>query len=178
MFTRLKEKTGRSYGEWQNLIRAAKLAKHGEMVKFLKNNHGVTHGYANQIALEVVRPADAPELGSEDLVTAQYAGQKAALRPIYDKLVALLHKIGTDIELAPKKAYVSVRRAKQFAIIQPTTATRLDVGIKLKGAKSTARLEESGSFNAMVTHRVRVTSLNDVDAQFEAWLRRAYAGAG
>src|SRR5262245_19930397 len=128
MIERLKEKTGRSFQEWQSLIRAGSFAKHGEIVRFLKGMHSVSHGYANQIALEFLRPADGPAPGSVDLIAAQYSGKKAPLRTLYDKLAGLLMRFGSDVELAPKKAYLSVRRAKQFAILQPTT-TRLDVGI-------------------------------------------------
>jgi hypothetical protein len=80
--------------------------------------------------------------------------------------------------LHSKKAYLSVRRARQFAIIQRTTATRLDVGINLKGHAPTARLENSGSFNAMVSHRVRIGDIEEVDSELEAWLRKAHAAAG
>ncbi len=69
---------------------------------------------------------------------------------------------------------MSLRRSKQFALLQPTTATRLDVGITLKGVAPQGRLEASGSFNAMVSHRVRVEKPGDVDKQLLAWLRRAY----
>lgn len=178
MIEQLKEKTGKAFSEWQKLIRAGKFSKHGEIVKFLKEKHGVTHGYANQIALEVLRPADAPEPGSDDLVAVQYAGKKAVLKPIYDKLVTVLRRLGSDVEFAPKKAYVSVRRAKQFAIIQPSAATRIDLGINLKGHAPTARLEPSGSFSAMLSHRVRIGNVNEVDAELEAWLRKAHAAAG
>ena len=65
--------------------------------------------------------------------------------------------------LAPKKAYVSLRRRKQFGCLQPSTATRFDVGINLKGVAPAGRLEASGSFNAMVSHRVRVSDVKEVD---------------
>ena len=108
---------------------------------------------------------------------AQYAGAKAGLRPIYDAVLTAIQKFGKDIEVSPKKAYVSLRRNKQFAIIQPSTATRIDVGINLKGTAPTERLEASGSFNAMVTHRVRVEKPNDVDGQLLSWLKKAYEAA-
>jgi hypothetical protein len=174
MIDNLKEKTGKGLPEWLKLIRSAKLAKHGEIVKLLKEKHGVTHGYANQIALAALMPADAPEPGSNGLVDAQFTGPKAALRPVYEALVAVVRQFGGDVEFSPKKAYVSVRRSKQFAIIQPSTATRLDVGINLKGQAATARLENSGSFNAMVSHRVRVANTCEIDAELERWLRKAY----
>jgi len=177
MLEQLPVTTGKSLAEWLKLIAASKRVKHGEIVKFLKEKHGVTHGYANQIALAALRPADAPEPGSAGLVEAQYAGAKAALRPIYDALVSLVCKFGADVEVSPKKSYVSLRRSKQFALIQPTTATRIDVGINLKGQAPTARLEAPGSFNAMVSHRVRISAISDVDAELAGWLRKAYDAA-
>ena len=88
-----------------------------------------------------------------------------------------MSSFGSDVDLAPKKGYVSVRRKKQFAILQPASA-RLDVGIQLKGVVPNDRLEASGSFNAMLSHRVRVTTLNQVDEQLIGWLKQAYEAAG
>jgi hypothetical protein len=170
----LEEKTGRGIDAWVAIARGAKLAKHGQIVAFLKKEHGLTHGYANQIALRALAADDAPAAGSDDLVAAQYAGPKAALRPLYDTIAAAVRKFGTDIEFAPKKAYVSLRRSKQFGLIQPSTATRLDVGLVLKGVPPKGRLEASGTFNSMVTHRVRLETAAGVNAELIAWLRQAY----
>ena len=159
------------------ILRASKLSKHKEFMGLLKNEYGVTHGFANMIALQALQ-TDSHTAGDTDaLVDAQYAGAKAGLRPIYDALLTAIQKFGKDIEVSPKKAYVSLRRNKQFAIIQPSTATRIDVGINLKGTAPTERLEASGSFNAMVTHRVRVEKPNDVDGQLLSWLKKAYEAA-
>ncbi len=87
-------------------------------------------------------------------------------------------RFGEDVEISPKKAYVSLRRRKQFGLIQPSTRARVDVGLNLASAKATIRLEKSGSFNAMVSHRVRLSVAEDVDEQLIAWLQRAYQNAG
>ena len=99
------------------------------------------------------------------------------LRPIYDALVAAASRLGEDVEIAPKKAYVSLRRSRQFAILQPSTATRFDLGLQLAGDPPKGRLEASGSFNAMVSHRVRLEGKKDVDAEVRAWLAEAYSRA-
>ena len=177
MLASVPEKTGKTLAQWKQLIAKAKLAKHGEIVKLLKSEHGVTHGYANLVAHEFLAAAKPGEQGGEDLVAAQYSGAKAGLRPIYEALIAAIHKLGKDVELAPKKAYVSIRREKQFALIQPSTKTRVDVGIQLKGADPTERLEASGSFNAMVSHRVRIEDVKQVDAELKKWLKAAYDAA-
>ena len=69
---------------------------------------------------------------------------------------------------------MSLRRKKQFGLVQPSTADRLDVGINLKGVAPQGRLEASGSFNAMVSHRVRVAKAADIDGELIGWLRAAY----
>ena len=176
MIRNLEEKTGKTLAQWVKIVNASKLTKHGEIVNFLKKDHGLTHGYAN-LAAHNAKESDASFSSGDDLITTQYAGAKAPLKPIYDALLAAIQKFGSDIEVAPKKAYVSLRRSKQFAIIQPSTATRVDVGINLKGVTTTDRLEPSGSFNAMVSHRVRMSKKDEVNKELIGWLRKAYDAA-
>ncbi|MEM9388188.1 MAG: DUF4287 domain-containing protein [Pseudomonadota bacterium] len=176
MLANLPDKTGKPLGAWLTLIRAQHLTKHGQIVKFLKSEHGVTHGFANLIAHQVL--AAPTSRGEDDLLDAQYAGAKAALRPILDTILAAVGEFGSDVEIAPKKASVSLRRAKQFALVQPSTKTRVDVGLQLPGVEAAARLEASGSFSAMVSHRVRLASADEVDRMLIGWLRDAYERAG
>lgn len=174
MIANMPEKTGKSLEQWLAIARASGNEKHGDIVRSLKDEHGLGHGYANLVA-HVLK--DAPADDGEGLLEQQYAGAKAGLRPIHDALMRHVLAFGKDIEAAPKKGYVSLRRSKQFAIVQPSTKTRLDVGINLKGQPATERLEASGSFNAMVSHRVRVDLIEQVDAELIAWLREAYERA-
>ena len=99
------------------------------------------------------------------------------MRPVYDTIMSEVTRFGPDVEVAPKRAYVSVRRKTPFALLQPS-AGRLDVGIKLPGTSPTKRLVASGSFNAMVSHRVRIGSVAEMDAELVRWLREAYGRAG
>jgi predicted transport protein len=179
MLKNIPDKTGKTLKQWFAILKKSKLVKHGEMMKILKAEYGVTHGFANTIVHLYKDQASAgSSTGSvPDLVAGQYAGSKAGLKPVYDALIRILESFGKDIELAPKKAYVSIRRNKQFAIIQPSTKTRVDVGINLKGEPVTERLEKSGSFNAMVSHRVRITDKKQVNAELKKWLKKAYDAA-
>ena len=176
MIANMKEKTGKTLEQWLKIVAKSKLEKHMQIIKFLKEEHGVTHGFANMVAHQALNPVSAE--GDDDLVAKQYSGPKSGLKPFYDALIAAIQKFGDDIEIAPKKAYVSLRRKKQFAIIQPSTKDRLDVGINLKGLEPTERLEASGSFNAMVSHRVRVTKKSDINAELKKWIKQAYTDAG
>ncbi len=174
MIAGLPEKTGKSLEQWLRILKASKLAKHKELVSHLKTEHGLTHGFANMIALQALGSDSHTETDSDSLVDAQYAGAKSGLRPIYAAILAGVRNFGKDVEIAPKKAYVSLRHAKQFAIVQPSSTSRLDVGINLPGVKPGKRLEASGSFNTMLSHRVRVTDVQQIDAELLGWLRQAY----
>ena len=179
MIANLKDKTGKTLPQWLKVCKGCKLEKHGQIVKFLKSDHGVTHGFANLIAHEHLSggATKAVQGGDDSLVDSQYSKGKEDLRPIYDAIIAAVKKLGGDVEVAPKKAYVSLRRSKQFAIIQPSTKTRVDLGLNLKGEPVTDRLEASGSFNSMVSHRVRLSEKKDVNAELKKWLKKAYEAA-
>ncbi len=172
MIANMKEKTGRTLEQWITIARKIGATKHGEIVKSLKSDHGMTHGFANLVAHKTLK-SDAGS-ATTDLVAAQYAGAKEGLKPIYDALIKAATSCG-DLEIAPKKAYVSLRRSKQFAIIQPSTRTRVDLGLNLKGEPAKGRLEESGSFNSMVSHRVRLEKAADVDKTVKGWLKKAWS---
>jgi hypothetical protein len=173
----LEQQTGRSQAHWIALTQAKGLAKHGEIVAWLKQEFGIGHGYANLVAIRAREAAAGGASAEQDLVAAQYAGAKAGLKPLYDTLISLVQGFGKDVEVAPKKTYASLRRSKQFALVQPSTATRLDLGLNLKGVAPAGRLEASGSFNAMCSHRVRIESASDIDGDVRKWLRQAYDAA-
>ena len=175
----IEAKHGRTMDEWAALLAARGLSRHGQMMPILKNEFGLSHGNANRVALEVLERMDgkATPAAAGDPADELYKGKKAGLRPVHDRLMETIHGLGGDVEVAPKKAYLSIRRRKQFAMIQPAAA-HVDVGLILAGKSPTERLEPSGSFNAMFTHRVRVPSPRAVDKELTGWLRSAYEAAG
>jgi predicted transport protein len=176
MLDNLQKNTGKSLEEWKKIVSDSGMQKHNDIIKLLKTEHAFTHGFANMVALKF-RGTDAGSAeGPEVLIEKQYQG-KENLKPLYEQLVTVVKQFGEDVELAPKNAYVSVRAKKQFALIQPSTKTRLDVGINLKGAAPEGRLEKSGSFNAMCSHRVRLESLGHIDPELISWLKAAYEQA-
>ncbi len=172
MINNMPEKTGKSLEEWKKILKAKAFAKHSEGVKYLKGEHGVTHGFANTI----VTLSKEENTSDYDLVTNQYKG-KEALIPIYEQLLKTVKKLGSDVIITPKKTTVSIIRKKQFALIKPATKTRIDLGLKIKDKGTTDRLENSGPFGTMCTHRVRLSDAKEVDKELIAWLTEAYQKA-
>jgi len=172
MIANMPEKTGKSLQEWTAILKKKNFAKHGEAMKFLKGEHGVTHGFANTIILL----SKDEKVDDDDLVANQYKG-KENLVPIYEELIAFVTTLGNDVIITPKKTTVSIIRKWQFALIKPATKTRIDLGLKLKDKAETARLGNSGPFGTMCTHRVKLTQVEEVDSELKDWLREAYGKA-
>jgi len=166
----IERRTGRSLADWFSIVRASGLQKHGQVVAMLKAEHGMGHGNANLIALRA-READAGgAVNGEDLIVAHYAGKNAPLRPAYEAVVERVRAFGDDVELAPKKTYVSLRRRKQFGQVRPA-AGQLEVCLNLPDTVPTERLK---AISGMATHRVRITDASGLDDELIGWLREAY----
>jgi predicted transport protein len=168
----LKARTGKSLEDWVRIVQASGLGTHGEQMKLLKTDHDIGHGYANLICQAAKGRLDEDP---GDMLAGQYMG-KEALRPVYDALEAYVRTLGGDVEISPKKTSVAFRRSKNFAVVTPATKSRIDLGLNLKGTPGTGRLleEKPGS---MCTHKVRLESMADIDAELKSWLKEAYEKA-
>ena len=177
MIDNLKKNTGKTLEDWIRIVKKKKIEKHGEIIRFLKEEHKLTHGFANLIALSSKgQIADSDESG-ERMIEAQYKG-KESLKPFYDRLLAEIMKLGKDIEIAPKNAYVSLRRKKQFAMLIPATKTRYEIGLNLKGQSGKGILEEVKSANSMCSHKIKLESIDEITQEVIEWISTAYQAAG
>lgn len=177
----IEARTGRARAELFAFVAAAPGLKHGEAVARCKAELGLGHGDANAL-VHVARGSHGDAIAAQkaaegaDPADAWYAGKKAALRPIHDAVLAAVAAIG-PVEHAPKKTYVSLRRKKQLATVGPATATQVEVGFNLKGVDGEGRLQALPP-GGMCTHRVRLSSPAEVDAELVGWLRAAWEQAG
>jgi hypothetical protein len=83
----------------------------------------------------------------------------------------------TYFEVAPKKGYVSLRRAKQFAMLGPKTNERFELGLNLKEDAGDARAKPMPP-GGMCQYIVALTDAKEVDAKLIALVKRAYDRAG
>jgi hypothetical protein len=177
----IQTKTGRTLDQLCALIKKSGLANHGEIRDMLKRDLGLGHGDANTLTHYYFKSLETPAgqaqpSAPDDVLAGIYSGPKAELRSIHDKLMAAIDKFG-PFEIAPKKNYVSLRRKKQFAMIGPTTKTRVEVGLNVKGLKPAARLIEMPA-GGMCQYKVNVGEIKEVDKELLSWIRQAYDKAG
>ncbi len=169
----IESKTGKTLAQLRAVIEESGLAKHGEVRAMLMERFALGHGDANTVAhMAKVDPAQA----AADPLDSIYTGNKAALRGLHEQLMAKVSTFG-DFEIAPKKAYVSLRRKKQFATIGPATQTQIEVGLNAKSLPVTARLKALPP-GGMCQYAVRLSSTAEVDAKLIGWLRTAFDAAG
>jgi predicted transport protein len=173
----IKAKTGKTPEDFKKLAAKKGLlapgVKAGQIIAWLKEDFGLGHGHAMAIYAVLTFPSQ-PKLTTEESIAKHFVGGKAVWRESFDGLIKKLKKLGDDVSVATTSSYLSILRGgKKFAIVQ-ITKDRMDIGIKLKTAKATKRFEPSGAWNAMVTHRVRITDPKQIDAEVLAWLKQAY----
>jgi predicted transport protein len=173
----IKAKTGKTPDDFKALAKEKGLTTHAELMAWLKSEFGLGHGHASAIT-HVIRQGDEPRPSSDDRLDKLFTGAKTNWRPAFDALMQQLNAFGSDISTAPTNTYISLLRGNnKFGIVQ-VSANRMDIGIKSKATPATDRLEEAGTWNNMVTHRVRIEDAAQVDAEVLSWLRQAYDQAG
>lgn len=177
MIDNLQKNTGKSLDEWVSVVKKENFSKHGEILKYLKSEHGFTHGFANLVAHKTLKSDAGSANNTDELIAKQYKG-KEHLLPLFEKLKNEIKSFGQDIEFAPKNSYVSVRRKKQFAMLIPATKTRFDIGINLKGQEPSGILELDTKSSGMVSHRIIVNPEEQYSKELIDWLKKAYEAAG
>lgn len=182
----IQTKTGKTIAQLHAAVARSGAAKHGEKRSWLMATFGLGYGDANTVALFIDKPL--PDLGDGkaaksappatvgDALDAIYTGPKAALRPLHDAVLAVVNGFGS-FEVAPKKNYVSLRRAKQFAMVGPATKDSVEIGLNAKNLPAHARLKALPP-GGMCQATTRITRIEDVDKTLAGWLRKAYDAAG
>ena len=178
----LPEKTGKTLEQWIELIKKSGPPTEKERRDWLKAEHGMGTNSAWWLAERAdgkgTEDSD-PEAylkAAEGYVEAMLAGSKAGLRPLYDELLKLGLALGDDVKACPCTTIVPLYRSHVFAQIKPTTRTRIDLGFALRDLKPTGRLIDTGGFakKDRITHRIPITSIDDIDGEVNKWLKKAY----
>lgn len=178
----LKQKTGRTLEEWLAHIKKAGPKDKKARREWLKSEYGLGTNTSWWLAERAEGKGE--ETGDPDLylesaerdVEKMFSGGKAKLRPMYDKLLKLGLKTGKEAKACPCATIVPLYRNHVFAQIKPTTQTRIDMGFALGDLKPTGRLIDTGGFakKDRITHRIPITSMEDIDDEVKHWLKVAY----
>lgn len=175
----IKAKTGLDPEDFRPIARERGLlepgVKAGQIKDWLKEDFDLGPGHAMAL-ISILIPNGRAAGTTDDKIDAIFSGTKAHWHGFADAVITHLRASGRQLTLAPTNTYLSlVSDGRKFAILLPT-GERLDVGIKRKGVPATARFEDAGAWNSMVTHRARITDDTAPDAELLEWLRQAHSG--
>jgi predicted transport protein len=172
MAANLLKNTGKSIDEWAEIAKKNHKSKHSDAVNWLKDNFGLGLFFADLI-VHKANGTDANSFSEDELILNQYQG-KEQLKIVYDKIIEQVLTFGTDVEIAPKKAYVSLRSKKQFACLKPATKSRFEIELILKGYPAQGILEKIDSVGAMCTHKIKLEHNYSITEEIINWLKLSY----
>lgn len=177
----LPVKTGRSLDEWKAFINKKGPATEKERVAWLKQDLKLGTNTAHWLAVQSLGR------GAEDLDPVEYlkkaeewvadmCTRKPLLEPLYWDVIHLVKKLGKDVRICPCQTMVPFYRNNVFAKVTFSTRTRLDLGLCLRGVPFSSRLTDTGGTarKDRITHNIAILTKDDVDAELESWLLKAY----
>lgn len=174
----MAERTGRSLDEWVALVRSSGIDPLDQKAvrAWLRDVHGVRQNSQWAIADAAARGAGWQRPSVDEYTGDQYTGARAALRPVYDAIAALALGLGEDVRVEGRSTYVPFVRARQFAAVQ-AGARHVDLGLRFTDPPASERLAPAKA-PGQSTHRVRLSTVDDVDGEVHALLRAAYEQNG
>ena len=170
----IERQTGETGAQWNAKIRAEASPKNEPQLRRWLAERGITGYPAMYLVYETFGYPDYLQKDADVLIDEQYA-DRPGIRPIFDRVLDVLPTVGT-VEVQARKTYVALLSPKRtFASIQPTTKTRVDIGLRLDGLAPQGRLQEAKSIGqSSMTHKLAISSPDDLDDEAVEWLRRAY----
>lgn len=171
----LKERTGRSLEEWVEVVLASRIDPLDQRAvrRWLKSEHGILQNSQWAIADAAARAAGWERPSVSAYIDQQYAGPKASLRPIFDRVRGMIEALGDDVRTEGRTTYTPFVRRRQFAAVAPATRSRVDVGLRFTHAPASDLLS-AATAPGQATHKLSLTSPAEVTPQVERLLRIAY----
>lgn len=149
--------------------------RHSELRSFLMESLHLSYGYANTLT-HLLLKSDGESLYHEanmdDVIHSFYEGKKAHLLPLHEMIMKKVQSLD-NVEVVLKKGYVSLKHRRQFAMLGPKSATRLELGLNIKEEIHHPKLlaQPKGSMCQYIVH---ITSADDVNQQVFEWITLAY----
>lgn len=176
----IQNKTGKNLEEIRAMIRTSGLTKHSELRQMFIDKFGLGFGDASSLVHFALQTdgqsaAEANQMDMDEILSGIYTASKAPLRPLHEKVMDQVIKLG-EFTIAPKKTYLSLRRKRQFAMLGPGTRGRLEIGLNMKNIPASDRLQAEAP-GGMCQYKVFLTTEQEIDNELIGYLKIAYDSA-
>lgn len=171
----MAERTGRTLDEWVAIVQASGIDSldQNAVRRWLRAEHGVRQNSQWAIAEAAARAAGWVRPTVDEYIDQQYTGAKAGLRPILDRLRAIIESFGDDVSVEGRSTYTPFVRHRQFAAVAAATRSRVDVGLRYRDPPASDLLRPATA-PGQATHKLPLTSVDDITDEVERLLRAAY----
>ena len=174
----MKERTGKTLEEWVAAVQATKIDPlNQKAVRNWLKDQGVLQNSQWAIADAAARAAGWERPSVEGYIDSQFQGEKAALRPIFDALREIIEGLGEDVTAEGRGGYTPFVRKRQFAAVQASTKTRVDLGLRFRQAPDSALLSTT-SLPGQSTHKLGLSSVDEITDEVKDLVRLAYEQNG
>ena len=174
----MKERTGKTLEEWVAAVQATKIDPLDQKaVRNWLKSQGVLQNSQWAIADAAARAAGWERPSVEGYIDSQFQGEKAALRPIFDALREIIEGLGEDVTAEGRGGYTPFVRKRQFAAVQASTKTRVDLGLRFRQAPDSALLSTT-SLPGQSTHKLGLSSVDEITDEVVELIRLAYEQNG
>jgi hypothetical protein len=171
---RLEEATGENVDAWNARVRAEAPDDEAGLRAWLEGQ-GVTGYPQSLLVMERLGWPDFLQKSDGELIEGQYADREH-LRPVLDRVLHVARERHPEVEIVARKGYVPLHTPRrQFAVVRPTTKSRVDLGLRLDREEPRGRLVAAkGLANETINVRVPLASPDEVDDEVVAWLDHAW----
>ena len=171
----MKERTGKSVEEWVAVVQASGIdpLDQRSVRNWLRIEHGVKQNSQWAIADAAARGASWEAPTVEEYIDKQYSGAKTALRPIFDRIAGAALALGEDVSMEGRGGYTPFVRKRQFAAVAAPSRSHVDLGLRYATPPDSPRLVPANA-PGQSTHKVRLTSADEVDDEVLRLLAAAY----
>ena len=169
----MKARTGKTLDEWVQVVMKSGLDPLDQkgVRNWLKSEHGIAQNTQWAIADASARAAGWVRPSVEGYIDSQYTGDKAALRPIFDKIRQLL-EAWPDVTAEGRGGYTPFVHGRQFAAVQ-AAKNRVELGLRFTNPPESDLIKPAKA-PGMSTHKLVLTSPEEVTDAVEQLLRLAY----
>ena len=169
----LEKKTGKSLDEWQELVKKKGPKDRKEKKEWLQIKYGLGGGQAGTIVKMMYEGLD--DYDESELMKKHFANGKEYLKPVYDKLLTQLKKLG-KVKVSVNKTYLSLANKEQFALLK-TTSNGLVVGVPgtaVRQAKSKEFVPAKNLGSDKITHKITLVDETDLTDGLMKVLKTSY----
>jgi hypothetical protein len=169
-----KQHTGRTVEEWMPVLAGSGYTKPMELLNWLKEAHGMNHLQANLLSGMYLNGGKPVYMNEGNLLDQQFA-KAENMRILFDGIVAKIQADFADVQVIPKKTYVSFTATREFAAIN-IKPKELRLGLDLGDEPCAGRVAKSKLTGPMprISHMVVLTAVSEYDAELVALLRQSY----